>query len=181
VLSARTPVAATRAAGGYARVVERRVSVITAAAAVLAVAAGLFGAERALACSCVPPDPPAMLESSDGAFVGRLVAVRVVDPPAEGEPTSSGDPTDYIYRVGRVYRHGPGLRRGRRVSVRSARDGATCGLPRGRGRLFGLFLQRQGHRWHSNSCLVVGPRQLRRAAGDAGSSRAPSRGSAGCG
>jgi hypothetical protein len=151
------------------------------AAGALVTAAFLFGAESALACSCVPPDPPAMLKASDGAFVGRLVAVRPVDPPAEGEPISSGDPADYVYRVGRVYKHGPGLRRGRRVRVRSARDSATCGLPRARGRLFGLFVQREDGRWHSNSCLVVRPRQLRRAAGEAGSSRAPSRGSAGCG
>jgi hypothetical protein len=134
------------------------------AVAALAVVAGLLGAESALACSCLPPDPPELLKSSDGAFTGRLVAVRAVDPPAEGEPTGSGDPTDYIYRVGRVYKHGPGLRRGHRVRVRSARDGATCGLPRERGRLYGLFLQRQNRRWHSNSCLVVEPRRLRRAA-----------------
>jgi hypothetical protein len=134
------------------------------AATALAVAAGLLEAEGALACSCVPPDPPAMLKSSDGAFIGRLVAVRVVDPPAEGEVISSADPTDYIYRVGRVFKRGPGLRRGRRVRVRSVRGGATCGLPRERGRLYGLFLQRRNRRWHSNLCLVVAPRQLRRAA-----------------
>ena len=115
--------------------------------AVAAVALGisLLGADAAMACSCVPPNEPKLLRESDGAFVGRLVAVRVVDPPAEGEPIGSGDPTDYIYRVRRVYKRGPGLRRGHRVRVRSVRFEATCGLPRQKGRLYALFLQRRNH------------------------------------
>jgi hypothetical protein len=153
---------------------------IAAAGAALVLA--LVGAESAQACSCVPPDVRARLKDADGAFVGRLVAVRVVDPPEEGEPISSGDPTDYIYRVGRVYKGGPGLRRGRRVKVRSVRDGATCGLPRGRGRLYGLFLTRAGGRWHSNLCSVVSPAQMRRAAASRSRTQgAGSRDSAGCG
>ena len=146
----------------------------------LAIAAVMLGvpllaADAAMACSCVPPKPREMLAEADGAFVGRLLAVRVVDPPAEGEPIGSGDPTDYVYRVRRVYNGGPGLRRGRRVRVRSVRSGATCGLPRGRGRLYGLFLQRQDGRWHSNLCQVVTPRQMRRAAeaGPASAGSAP--------
>jgi hypothetical protein len=133
----------------------------------------LLAADAAMACSCVPPKPRQMLAEADGAFVGRLLAVRLVDPPAEGEPIGSGDPTDYVYRVRRVYNGGPGLRRGRRVRVRSVRSGATCGLPRGRGRLYGLFLQREDGRWHSNLRLVVTPRQMRRAA-DAGPASAGS-------
>jgi hypothetical protein len=134
------------------------------ALAAVAVAAGLLGADSASACSCVPPDPPKLLRQSDGAFVGRLVAIREVDPPAEGEPIGSGDPVDYVYRVGRVYKRGPGLRRGRRVRVRSARSSATCGLPRGIGRLYGLFVSREARRWHGNLCNVVTPAQMRRAA-----------------
>jgi hypothetical protein len=135
---------------------------IATAAAALAIA--LVAADAAQACSCAPIDAHAALENSDGAFVGRLLAVRVVDPPVPGEPTSSADPTDYIYRVGRVYNGGPGLRRGRRVKVRSARDSATCGLPDARGRLYGLFLTRRNGRWTSNSCSVVSPVEMRRAA-----------------
>ena len=85
---------------------------LAAAAAALVIA--LVAAEAAQACSCVPPRPREQLKQADGAFVGRLLAVRAVDPPAEGEPTSSGDPADYVYRVGRVAKGGPGLRRGRR-------------------------------------------------------------------
>jgi hypothetical protein len=148
--------------------------------AAVAAAAGLLGADSAFACSCVPPDPPKLLKQSDGAFVGRLVAIREVDPPAEGEPISSGDPVDYVYRVGRVYKRGPGLRRGRRVRVRSARSSATCGLPRRRGKLYGLFLPRRNRRWHSNLCLVVSPDAMRRTAHDTSRSAAASPAGAGC-
>jgi hypothetical protein len=134
------------------------------AALATAVAIPLVAADGATACSCVPPRPAAQLKASDGAFVGRLVAIREADPPAEGEPIGSGDPVDYVYRVGRVYKRGPGLRRGRRVRVRSARDSGTCGLPRGRGRLYGLFVFREDGRWTSNLCQVVTPAQMRRGA-----------------
>jgi hypothetical protein len=130
-----------------------------AAAAVVVVIALVTG-DSAQACSCVPPRPRQQLKEADGAFVGRLLALREVDPPAEGEPISSGDLVDYVYRVGRVAKGGPGLRRGRRVRVRSARDSATCGLPRGRGRLYGLFLTRQHGRWHSSLCSVVSPADM---------------------
>jgi hypothetical protein len=150
------------------------------AATVAALAAPLVAAEGASACSCVPPDPEAQLEASDGAFVGRLLAVREVEPREEGEPIGSGDPMDYVYRVGRVYKRGPGLRRGRRVKVRSARSSATCGLPTGRGRLYGLYVQRSRGRWHGSACQVVSPAQMRRGAKGAASAAA-SPGSAGCG
>ena len=155
----------------------RRVALATA----LALAGGLLGAEGAAACSCAPPHPRAMLRASDGAFIGRLVAVREVDPPAEGETIGPGDPVDYVYRVGRVFKRGPGLRRGRRVSVRSVRDGATCGLPRGKGRLYGLFVDRRSRRWHSNLCKVVSPAALRGTADYASRRPAASGGVDGCG
>jgi hypothetical protein len=138
---------------------------VTRRLAIVAVAAGipLLAAEGAMACSCAPRDPVPSIRSADGVFIGRLVAVRVVDPPADGEPISSGDPTDYIYRVGRVYNVGPGLRKGRRVRVRSVRSEATCGLPRGRGRLYGLYVDRRAGRWHGGLCGLVDADQLRAA------------------
>jgi hypothetical protein len=150
------------------------------ALAALALGIPLVAAEGALACSCVPPDPPAQLEAADGAFVGRLLAVREVEPRAEGEPIGSGDRMDYVYRVGRVYKRGPGLRRGRRVRVRSARSSATCGLPTGRGRLYGLYVRRGGGRWHGSACQVVSREQMREGA-EGAASRAASPGSAPCG
>jgi hypothetical protein len=129
----------------------------------MAFAIPLLTADAAVACSCVPLKPRAALKGSDGAFVGRLVAVREVDPPAEGEPSGSG------------------LHRGRRVAVRSVRDEASCGLPDFPGELFGLFVYRRNHRWHGNLCLTTTPRRLRRAAEGSSASRAGSPGSAACG
>lgn len=148
--------------------------------AVIAVGVPLLSADAAMACSCVPPNEQKMLRDSDGAFVGRLVAVRPVDPPEQGEPISSADPTDFIYRVRRVYKRGPGLRRGRRVRVRSVRDEATCGLQSTKGELYALFLNRRHRRWHSNLCLTTTPRRMRRAAEDSSAGPAGSPGSAGC-
>lgn len=150
------------------------------AAAATALVMALVSAESTQACSCAPIDAEAALRQADGAFVGRLLAVRVVDPPEPGEPISSGDPTDYIYRVGRVYNGGPGLRRGERVRVRSVRHSATCGLPDARGGLYGLFVTRRNRRWTSNLCSVVSRAEMRRAA-TSGSRTAGSRDSAACG
>ena len=146
----------------------------------LAVVSLLAGADAASACSCAPSPAREKLRAADGAFIGRLVAVREVDPPADGEPVSSAGPADFVYRVGRVYKRGPRLHRGLRVRVRSTRDSASCGLPDRTGRLYGLFLYRAGHRWHSNSCLVVAPATLRRA-GESAPRGAASAGLAGCG
>lgn len=178
----RTPIAPR---GGDVAADRRRtrgmrlvLALVVGATAALAATAG-----PAYACSCAPPDPRSLLGQADGAFVGRLLAVRVVDPPEPGEPISSGDPTDYIYRVGRVYNGGPGLQRGRTVRVRSVRSGATCGLPRVRGRLYGLLVTRRNRRWHSSLCSVVSPAAMRRAAGGgyAAATPAGSPGSAACG
>jgi hypothetical protein len=139
----------------------------------------LLGADTAMACSCVPLKPREQLKASDAAFIGRLVAVREVDPPAEGEPVGTGDPMDYVYRVGRIYKDGPGINRGKRVRVRSVRDEATCGLPDQVGELIGLFVQRRNHRWHGNLCLTTSARKMRRAFDSAGSAGSP--GSPGCG
>jgi hypothetical protein len=144
---------------------------IAVAAAALAIA--LVGAEGAQACSCAGPGGPGSIGGADGVIIGRLLAVKVVDPPAEGEPISSADPADYIYRVGRVYNGGPGLHRGRRVRVRSVRDSASCGLPRPRGHLYGLFLERRNGRWTSSLCGVVSPAELRAMEADGAAAGPP--------
>jgi hypothetical protein len=118
--------------------------------------------ELAAACSCVPVKPAKQLERSDGAFVGRLLEVRRLD---DGDAVySTADPTDYVYRVGLVAKRGPGLRRGRRVTVRSVYGGSSCGLTNTRGRLYGLFVERRGGRWRGNACSTVSPGALRRLA-----------------
>jgi hypothetical protein len=133
------------------------------AVAAFALLAALVVAESAAACSCVPVKPAKQLERSDGAFVGRLVAVKRID---DGDDIqSSGDPTDFTYRVGVVAKRGPGLRRGHRVTVRSTYGDSACGLSHRIGRLYGLFLQRRGDSWRSGACSEVSPKVLRRLAG----------------
>jgi hypothetical protein len=61
------------------------------------------------------------------------------------------------------------------VRVRSARSSATCGLPRGRGRLYGLFVSRENRRWNGNLCNVVTPAQMRRGAEGSGPAPAATR------
>jgi hypothetical protein len=151
------------------------------AIAAMALGIPLLAADSASACSCATPNVREQLKASDAAFVGRLVDVREVDPPAEGESISSGDPMDYVYRVGRIYKDGPGINRGRRVRARSVRDEATCGLPNRVGELIGLFVDRRHHRWHGNLCLTTTPRKMRRGAQGSSATRAGSPGSAGCG
>jgi hypothetical protein len=154
---------------------RRRLAIAAAALAV-----PLVSADAAMACSCVPLKPREQIKASDAAFIGRLIEVREVAPPAEGEGIGSADPVDYVYRVGRIYKDPAGrLHRGGRVRVRSARDEASCGLPNRPGELRGLFVQRRHRRWHGNLCLSTTARKMRRALESA--SRAGSPGSAGCG
>ena len=122
----------------------------------IAVVVALATAPSAMACSCAPPDR-STLRHAKAAAVLRLLSVEVVR-----DTGSSADPTDYRYRVGRVYKGR--LRRGQTISVRSARHDATCGLSDDVGGLFGLFLDREDGLWRGNSCWQTTPRRLRRIA-----------------
>ena len=113
-----------------------------------------YGAELAAACSCANTPPRTLLRSADAAFVGRLVKVRTVD--------ATNGTANFYYRVQHVYKGKRRLSR-RRVVVRSNLSGASCGLPRGKGRRYGVFLNRSKGRWHSNLCLVVTPSEMRGA------------------
>jgi hypothetical protein len=129
--------------------VRRRVSVI----AVLAVSGMLVGVEGANACSCLPPPPKKQLRMSDGAFNARLLSVQ---------PVGDSMWADFRYRV-RLAVKGP-LRRGSIVTVRSLRYDTLCGLPHGKGRVYGLFAFRRRGRWHSSFCAIVPPKTMRRLA-----------------
>lgn len=61
----------------------------------------------------------------------------------------------YRYRVQRVYKSGVGIRRGRTISVRSARGSAACGLPTRIGRRYGLLLSRSEGGWTSGACSLL--------------------------
>ena len=120
------------------------------AVAVVVVLGVLVLAGSAQACSCVRMAPGEAMRKADAAIVGRLVEVI-----PRGHFRA-----DYRYRVRRVYKSGPGIRRGRTISVRSARQSAACGLPSQTGRRYGLLLAWGEGRWTSGLCGVLKPREL---------------------
>ncbi|MDQ3728388.1 MAG: hypothetical protein M3355_02250 [Actinomycetota bacterium] len=142
------------------------------AAAVLAVLGALWGAESAMACSCAEdPDEKETLHGYDAAATMRLVDVKNRNP-------STGS-ADLIYRILRVYKNS-NLREGERFVIKDNPDGAACGLPTQVGERYGLRLYRtRDGRLSSNSCALLSPRELRRAAERSGNAR--SGGSISCG
>ncbi len=122
----------------------------------ISLAAVLVGAGTAHACTCVYVPPAKQLERADGAVVARHLAVRPIEGSAE---------VDFVYRVGRVYKQGRGLRRGRRIAVPTLNSDAVCGLSPSIGRLTGLFLHRRDGRWTSGSCGQTAPKRMRGAGG----------------
>src|SRR3712207_4574713 len=109
---------------------------VSALAGLVAVAV-LLAAEGAMACSCGFVAPETQLKQSDGAVVARLLKVKPLD--------DVGASAAFVYRTGKVLKgRRRGLRRGRRLVVRRARQSATCGLSDQVGRLTGLFLTREG-------------------------------------
>lgn len=122
---------------------------LPSAAAIVALGALVF-AGSAQACSCAELSPRAALRQADGAIVGRLIRVDPVDRFA----------ADYLYRVRRVYKRGPGLRAGGTVSIHSGVNGASCGLPVDEARWYGLFLGRSGDRWRGGLCGLATPREI---------------------
>lgn len=85
------------------------------------------------------------MERADAAIAGVLV--RVVP--------QSRLRAVYRYRVRRVYKGGPAIRRGETISVRSARDSAACGLPTRTGRRYELVLTRSRAGWTSGACGLL--------------------------
>lgn len=117
-----------------------------------AVAAGSVAVERAAACSCVQwGNPRVELARADGAFVGVYLRRRPLRPPAP--VTSSADTYVYVFRVARRVKG----RMARTIEVRSARDGASCGLEVRRGQRVALLLDRRNRAWHSNLCMQRPP------------------------
>jgi hypothetical protein len=123
----------------------------------------LIGSDSASACSCVPISPKKQLKGADGAFNGRLLSVK----PAEGTTEAA-----FRYRVG-VVAKGP-FRRGRVVTVWSQNSDAVCGLIRGPGQVYGLFVSREEERWAGGLCAMTSPRAMRRLARDVDSASSTS-------
>jgi len=94
--------------------------------------------------------PKRAMQRADAVIVGKLIKVV-----PRGRVKA-----DYRYLVQHVYKGGAGIRRGRLLSVRSARQSSACGLPHGKHRRYGLLLARDGPRWTSGLCGVFRPRLL---------------------
>ncbi|HEY7876436.1 MAG TPA: hypothetical protein VIG64_15080 [Actinomycetota bacterium] len=108
----------------------------------------------AKACSCAPSDPRDTLHATEGAFAGTYVG---------REPTDPADPYadyDYIFDTDEVYKGDVGDP----VRVRSASNGAACGLEYAEGQSVALFLERDGETWRSSLCYTVDPERLEEAA-----------------
>ena len=122
-------------------------------AAAVVVLGALVLAAGAQACSCARTSPAEKMRGADAAILGKLVKVV----------PRSRSKADYSYRVQRVYKRAGGIRRGRTISVRSARESSACGLPARTGRRYGVLLLRDGSRWASGLCGVFQPRALAKA------------------
>jgi hypothetical protein len=123
--------------------------------AVLAALAALAGTvELAYGCSCGLGDPRTALRQSEAAFVGTLLERR------RGPIRSSADVVTLVFRVERAVKG----QLGRRIEVRTAASGASCGIEARLGQRVGLFLMRTGSQWSSNLCQQIAPRTLLAAA-----------------
>lgn len=120
----------------------------------IVVLGALLFSSGAQACSCLEMSPRAALRQADGAVSARLIRVDPADRYG----------ADYLYRVRRVYKQGPGLRSGGTVTVHSGINGASCGLPDDKLRWYGLFLARRGSQWSGGLCGIAAPREVAAAA-----------------
>lgn len=132
----------------------------------------MANASPALACSCAEePGEKETLRGFDAAATMRLIDVKNMD--------HSNGSADLVYRILRVYKN-KNLREGERFVIKDNPDGAACGLPTEEGKRYGLRLYRtRDGRLSSNSCVLLSPRELRRAAERSGNAR--SAGSVSCG
>jgi hypothetical protein len=134
-----------------------RVRLVTAAISIALVLG--VGVDAAGACSCFAEPPSEKLSAADGAFNGRLLEVT-----PDGEFKAV-----FRYRIGQVFKGRKRLHRGRTVRVLSGSNDGVCGLPQKTGKVYGLFVFRDHGQWSGNSCNVVSPAKLRRAARKAAS------------
>jgi hypothetical protein len=118
----------------------------------------ILSAPPASACSCGGGDPREGLEHADAAFTGFLI--RREEPQPKNGLLYGGQEVTWTFRVERQLKGSIGAT----VDVESAWDGAACGLELDVGDRSGLFLWKEGGRWHSNLCAKVEADLLIRAA-----------------
>lgn len=129
--------------------VPRKVKALVALVLVVAAAALAASVEPARACSCALPDARAALAQADGAFVGKLVRRR-----------ESGTEAVLTYSVEKTLKGAIGAT----VEVRTAANGAACGIEAPVGARVGLVLERRDAAWHGHLCWQFDPEELLGAA-----------------
>jgi len=145
----------------------RSTSSTLASAFVGAVLLVLIIPAAAHACSCADYGSPrddarAILEGSDGAFIGVLKSVRVTSPdPQPGEVTGP-DRAVFKYRVRQSFE----AKLGDFVTLNSTTDDGICGLSSGKGYKVALGIYRHRDGWTSGSCSYMRPKALRAVAGE---------------
>lgn len=128
--------------------------------------AGFFAiADQASACSCVAPAPgeESSLRGLDAAVTGRLI-----------ESTRQDDQTvEVTYRILRVYKGGNRyhLREGGKLSFETSRYGSACGVPRHKGKRYGLGLNKFRGELAASLCSVTSPKAMHEAAENSGNAR----------
>jgi len=98
-------------------------------------------------CSCAAPNPYAGLAEADGAFVGTLVEVDRSMLPI----TNTGQLIDFHFTVEAALKGDIG----ETVLVKSAADGAACGIEVPVGTRAGLLLYRSDGQWEGNLCATL--------------------------
>jgi hypothetical protein len=98
-------------------------------------------------------DPRDSLKAADGAFIGTMLSHTP-------DPGDGGQTSTYTFSVQEEFKG----EFGGTVDVRSATNGASCGLEVPIGGATGLFLNLVDGAWHSNLCQQIAPEDLRAAA-----------------
>jgi hypothetical protein len=123
----------------------------------MVVSASLAGAESAGACSCSIDRSPT-LEGFDAAATGRLIDVK------------QNNGTKFTYLLTRVYKN-KNLREGEELTIKASGHPSACGPDQRQGERYGLRLWRNNSGLTTNSCAMLSPEDLRRAAERSGSTR----------
>ena len=100
-------------------------------------------AQQAHACSCAMMDTQEMMAISDNGFIGTLVE--------RDDGFLGGDESDFRFEVEQWL----GEDFGASVTVRSASNGAACGLEIPVGNRAAVFLNRSGNGWHGSLCSTM--------------------------
>lgn len=133
----------------------RRIRMLGLGLAIAAIAAMALSA-TASACSCAGRPGKETFRMADGAVVAKLLRV---------EPIGDGLSSDYVYRITESFKRTDRFQPRQTRRIRSATNGAACGIEASIGSTHGLYLTRDGAgRLTSNLCSITSANRIRRTA-----------------